>query len=209
MSDPILYDPRIDAKYVVWHEDPNLEALVNDIMQKVKPQRFVETGTHMGWTLMYMAKHYSRLPIYSAEIDERYYINSRHNCDPYPHITLYHMSSLDFLQLIYVTLSVGLSFFWLDAHWWNPVPLREECKIISTLDKYIILIDDFACDNPRFGGDVFDGQENNIHYVKDILGNRYYRPNYEALPPYHKGYGLFIKGVDYQPPATMRLETVE
>jgi len=50
--------------------------------------------------------------------------------------------------------------------------------------------------------------ENNIEYLADILGKRHYRPNYEALPPYHRGYGLFIKGVDYTPPKSMRADGI-
>ena len=211
MSEPILFDSRINASYTIWHEDPNLEALVNHIMKTLKPDRFVETGTHMAWTLMYMAKRYPSLPIFSVEIDGEYYSRSVHNCKPYPNVKLYHGSSPNFLNLIYFdVLKDGLTLFWLDAHWWDPVPLRDECKIVATLDRYVCLLDDFACDNPRFGGDVFAGEhENNLQYVADIMGKRCFRPNYESLPPYHKGYGLFIKGVDYQPPKFMREDSIE
>jgi len=209
MSEPILYDPRTDGRPVIWHKDPNCENLVKHIMETLKPDRFVETGTHMGWTDIWMAQHYPSLPIFTVEIDDQYYAASVHNCKPYPNITLFHMSSPDFLRLIYNELKKGLTFFYLDAHWWQYVPLRDECKIIVTLDKYVLLVDDFACNNPRFGGDVFSGVENNIDYLADILGKRHFRPNYEALPPYHKGYGLFIKGVDYKPPSTMREDGVE
>jgi len=209
MSEPILFDPRINAHYTVWHEDPNLEALVNHIMETLKPDRFVETGTHMGWTCMYMAKRYPLLPILSVEIDKQYYDISVHNCKPYPNIKLFYMDSRYFLKTIHPILRSGLSLFWLDAHWWNPVPLRTECRIIASLDRYVVLIDDFASKNPDFGGDVFPDGENNLAYVADILGKRCYVPNYPSLPPYHKGYGLFVKGVDYQPPKTMREETIK
>jgi len=210
MSEPILFDPRINASYTVWHEDPNLEALVNHIMETLKPDRFVETGTHMGWTCMYMAKRYPSLPIRSVEIDGEYFSKSVHNCKPHPNVMVFHMSSPDFLNMIYFdVLKRGLTLFWLDAHWWTPVPLRAECRIIAALDKYVVLIDDFASKNPDFGGDVFSDGENNLAYVADILGRRCYVPNYPSLPPYHKGYGLFLKGVDYKPPETMREEKIE
>jgi len=212
MGEPILYDSRTDGRPVIWHKDPNCENLVRHIMATLKPDRFVETGTHMGWTDMWMAEQYPSLPIYTVEIDNQYYATAVHNCKRYPHIKLYHMSSPDFLRLIYDELKKGLTFFSLDAHWWQHVPLRDECKVIVTLDKYVALLDDFAVKNPDFGGDSFEGTpekpgiENNIDYVADIMGRRHWRPNYEALPPYHKGYGLFIKGVEYKPPETMREE---
>jgi len=210
---PILYDPRTNGTPVIWHKDPNCENLVRDIMEKLKPDRFVETGTHMGWTDMWMADHYPGLPIFSVEIDDQYYAAAVHNCKPYPNIKLFHMSSPEFLKQLYDEFKKGLTLFSLDAHWWSYVPLRDECKVIVTLDRYVALLDDFACNNPRFGGDVFEGNaakpgtENNIDYVADIMGRKHYRPNYVALPPYHKGYGLFLKGVDYVPPNTMKEET--
>jgi len=210
MSKPILFDSRSSLHVTVWHEDPKLEALVNDIMETVKPDRFVETGTHMAWTVMYMAKHYSSLPILSVEIDDEYYYISAHNCKPYSNVKLYHLSSPNFLNLIYFdVLKHGLSFFWLDAHWLDYVPLRDECKIVATLDRYICLIDDFACDNPRFSGEVFGGHENNLQYVADIMGKRCFRPNYPSFPPYHKGYGLFIKGVDYKVPNYLKEDVID
>lgn len=207
MSEPILFDPRIQTHYTVWHEDAYLEALVKDIMEKLKPDRFVETGSHMGWTLMWMAKRYPGLPIYSAEIDDAYFQASLHNCKPYPYIQLFKMNSPDFLRSILADNPLhnwGLTLFWLDAHWWPPVPLREECKVVSKLGRYVCLIDDFACKDPDFGGDVFEGRENNLSYVADIMGPRCWRPNYPSLPPYNKGYGLFLKGVSYSPPGFMK-----
>lgn len=209
---PILYDPRTNGTPVIWHKDPNGENLVRDIMEKLKPNRFVETGTQMGWTDMWMADHYPGLPIFTVEIDDQYYATAVHNCRPYPNVKVFHMSSPNMLTQLYDEFKKGLTFFFLDAHFWKHVPLRDECKIIVNLDRYVALLDDFACDNPRFGGDVFEGTpekpgtENNIDYVADIMGRKHYRPNYEALPPYHKGYGLFLKGVDYTPPKTMREE---
>lgn len=186
----------------VWHDDPNFEAVVNGLIQAYKPDRFVETGTYKAETIRYVAAKYPELPIYSAEIVPDLYSLCLQLCRPYPNIYLYNMDSVSFLRQIREELSDGLSMFWLDAHWYNPPPLREECKVVASLDKYVALLDDFACNNPRFDGDMlFDDKgnpmavENNINYVKDILGVNYFRPSYRSLLPYHKGYALFLKGV--------------
>jgi len=209
---PILYDDRIKSHYTVWHDDPNLEALVLDLMGRLRPDRFVETGTHMAWTLMWMAERYPDLPIYSAEIDRDYWRISLHNTARFQNVHLYRMDSPAFLRDIFPIMSRGLNLFWLDAHWWpmnsekgmTPTPLRAECEIVEELESYACLVDDFACRDPDFQGDVFDGQENNLRYLSDIMGPSCWRPSYRSLPPYNKGYGLFLKGVDYVPPPTMR-----
>lgn len=198
MSTPILYDPRIQTGYTVWHQDPYLTRLIIDLIEGMGVARFVETGTHMGWTCMWMATRFPKLPIFTVEIDEEYYNISVQNCKPFQNVSIFHNSSPDFLLALHAYFKAGLSLFWLDAHWWSPVPLKDECKVLSDLDRYIILIDDFASNNPRFKGDVFADGENNLAYVADSLKVRTcYKPNYQSFPPDHKGYGLFIKGVDF------------
>lgn len=208
MRAPILFDERIKTYYTVWHDDPNLEALVVDVMAKLRPDRFVETGTHMAWTTMWMAERYPDLPIYSAEVDDGYWRASLHNAEPFKNVHLYHMDSRAFLRELMPTLREGLNLFWLDAHWWAPVPLRDECRIVESLDRYACLVDDFGCRDPDFGGDSFDGVENNLIYLADIMGPTCWRPCYEPVPPYRKGYGLFLRGVNYWPPETMREEVL-
>lgn len=199
-----LYDPRIQHPYTIWHDDPNLEAFVRDLIEKLRPARWVETGTHMGWTSMWLAKNFPWLPIYTVEVDEDYYTKSKDNLDPYPQVSLWHGSSPRFLRKLLPLLQEGLSVFWLDAHWWPPVPLKEECEIVASLSKYICLIDDFECKNPDFDGDVFDGVPNNLAYVgREIDQRSCFRPNYQAKSGY-KGYGLFMKAVAYTPPAFMK-----
>jgi len=200
----------VSDELCVWHKDPIFEGIVNQLIIDLKPNRFVETGTYRAETIRYIAERYPNLPIYSTEIRADFYTFSVILCKPYPNIKLFNMNSPDFLKMLYDELKCGLSMFWLDAHWWDYVPLRDECKIIATLNEYVILIDDFASNNPRFGGDVFaDGHENNLAYVADILGKKCFVPNYPSFPPYHKGYGLFIKGVDYPCPKHMREEKLE
>ena len=210
---PLFHDIDSGNPPVFWHTDSNCENLVLDIMEQLDPTRFVETGTHLGWTCMWLAERYPHLSVSSVEIDSLFYGIAQHNCKAYPNIKLYNMSSPDFLALIYPQLRKGLTFFSLDAHWWRYTPLKDECKIISTLDKYVVIVDDFACKNPDFGGDLFPDDngvplvvENNIDYLGDTLGKKFWRPDYPEPKPNGKGYALFLKGVNYEPPKTMKLE---
>jgi hypothetical protein len=201
------FDPRINHPYIVWHDDPIFEGFVRHLIESAKPDRWVETGTHMGWTSYWVAKNYPHLPIYTAEIDPSYYELSRQNLAEFPQVSLSHCNSVDFLRRLLPLLKSGLSIFWLDAHWWPPIPLRDECKVVASLDRYVCLLDDFSCWRPDFSGDIYEGRLNDLSYTADILGTDCYRPDYESRPGY-KGYGLFLKNVDYVPPSCMKRETM-
>lgn len=224
------FDPRtnVGVEQALWHNDPHLEALVRDIIERVKPARFVETGTHMGWTSAWVAHNYPDLPVFTVEVDADFYQRSGENLAPYPNVTRAHDSSVNFLWKLLPTLKQGVTLFFLDAHWNPPVPLQEECSIVSALHRFVCLIDDFNCWNPRFGGDTFysrfsldytksgpdgggDAYLNDLSYVMWALygqDDHHYRPNYEPKPG-NNGVGLFFEGVEYEPPATWRRETWE
>lgn len=211
------YDNRTQLNYTVWHDDPSFEAVVRHVIENVKPDRWVETGSHLGWSSAWVAENYPGLSVHTVEVDPVFYAKARDNLEPYPQVKTNFGSSPDFLRSIFSTLNEGVSVFWLDAHWWPPVPLRDECKIISSLNRYVCLIDDFASWKPDFGGDIFYSVApnhgaaylNDVAYVASELGGVYYRPIWEPKPGY-KGVGLFMKNVDYvPPPELMRRETID
>jgi len=192
-----LVDPKNGntAAKSVWHADPKMETLVLDIVEKVAPARFVETGTNMGWTVHWMAKWFPNLWIHTVENDEEYYRLARENMEEVDSFRIQRTlgDSREFLRSH--LLDDGLSFFWLDAHFWDDHPLEEECRIVSQLPRYVVLVDDFHC------GEDFPGDPKSPAMVTS-LGSKYWRPNYSYQHGY-SGYALFLKGVDYVPPATM------
>lgn len=213
---PHLFDRRTQLNHIIWHEDPNLEKFVRHLIDTVKPDRWIETGTHMGWTSAWVAENYPHLPVYTIEVDPEFYQKSKENLAQWPQVHVALGSSPDFLEAMRPMLSTGVSIFWLDAHWWPPVPLRRECKFVASLEKYVCLLDDFSCWDPDFSGDTFYGRApnggsahlNDLYYVGPEMGYSCWRPNYKAQPGY-KGYGLFLKGVEYSPPADiMKFETL-
>jgi len=203
----------ITRQIALWHSDPNFEAFMHHLILATKPSRFIETGTQMGWTCGWVAQHYPGLPVHTVELQDRFFQLASENLAEYPSVKMTKGDSRDFIkqQCEELRSQSGIPLFWLDAHWWPPVPLRDECRAVASLDKYICVIDDFASKNPDFGGDVFDDPggrvTNNLAYVADILGNRCWRPNYEEKPGW-RGYGLFLKNVDYTPPSTLREDTL-
>jgi CheY-like chemotaxis protein len=205
------YDPRIQHARIIWHEDPNFELFMLDLIEKTKPDRIVETGTHMGWTTAWFAEHFKG-PIDTVELDPGYARLSRENLSDYGNVTCHEGSSPEFLRAFLADPAHRdeLTLFWLDAHWWQYTPLQDECREVAKLARYVAVLDDFHTDNPYFEGDVFGLQtpnpiKNDIEYVGDILGWKFGRPNYSALPGF-KGYGLFLRGVDYELPSSMKWE---
>jgi hypothetical protein len=214
-----MFDTRTQLSHIIWHGDPLLEAFIKRLIEEVKPDRWVETGSHMGWTSMWVAKNFPELPIWTVEVDSGFYGKARDNLEEFgPRVRIAHDSSTNFLYKVLPELKEGLSIFWLDAHWYPPVPLREECKIVSGLDRYVCLVDDFSCWEPDFSGDTFftlpppangDGYLNDISYVSSELGETYWRPTWEQ-PRGGKGVGMFMKGVEYTPPSEyMKRETLD
>jgi hypothetical protein len=217
------FDARINHGYIVWHDDPNIEALICDVVNRVDPDVFIETGTHMGWTAHWMAKRFLELEIWSCEVDVEYHKKSSENLAGFAGVELTQGDSRGFMREAKKRLETGerdsfwfdevkfdsrdraLPMFWLDAHWYPPVPLREECAVVATLPRYVCLIDDFRCEAPHFDGDVFqelDGRrvDNDQLYTADIMGPVCWRPAWASWPGC-KGVALFTKGIDYEPPA--------
>lgn len=198
-----FYDPIMKLDHTVWHNDPSMIVVMRDLIEKTRPDRWVETGTHVGWTSAWIAENYPDLPLYTAENFEPFFEMAYDNLCIYPQVALTYGHSVDFLQKLLPVLRRGLSVFWLDAHWsaqGGGGPLLEECKLLTDfLERYIIIVDDFWCADPDFEGDIWSGRKNDLSYVAPVLGNTCYRPNYPAQKG-NKGYGIFVKGVDYVPP---------
>lgn len=202
----------IRREIALWHGDSRFADFMHHLISTMKPSRFVETGTHLGWTCGWVAENFPELPVRSVEKRDEFFQMASENMAEYPSVSLEKGDSRDFIrrQCDELRSLPGVPLFWLDAHW-NDSPLRDECRAVASLERYVCVIDDFECLNPLFGGDIFDEPQgrvtNNIQYVSDILGRRYWRPDYEPQTGF-KGYGLFLKGVDYQPPAMLREETI-
>jgi hypothetical protein len=82
---------------------------------------------------------------------------------------------------------------YLDAHWNDYLPLRDELSIVRSWDNTVALIDDFKVPfDPHFGWDKYDeDREICLEHIAGTFGdNPVYFPNYpareEGVPP--RGY---------------------
>lgn len=191
-------DPKmgITVAQAIWHADPKMQALVEDIFARCKPVRFVETGTHLGWTAHWVASRYPSVPLHTVENMRESFDLASQNLAEFPNVNLSFGDSRTFLRALKDLPCT--TFFWLDAHWHSDHPLRGECEILcNRSEPSLILIDDYHC------GDDFPGDTAAVPWVEGSLGKDYWRPNY-AYEKGYSGYVLFVRGVDYTPPASMR-----
>ena len=144
-----------------------------DCLKFFKPDTIVETGTHIGETTAYMAKE-SNLPIHTSEIDERYYSYAKLRCQNFDNINIYNNSSDVMLEGLRSELKDKRVFYYLDAHFFDDLPLKREIEIIHKISKsYFIMIDDFqVIDDAGYGYDNY-GKNGvlSINYKKILLKN--------------------------------------
>jgi hypothetical protein len=112
---------------------------------KMRPtSAIVETGTYTGATTKFFAE--SELPVYSAESSPRYFAYAKRALRKRSNVRLFLGDSRSFLKDLLRDPSVPKSnvFFYLDAHWYADLPLREELDVIfSHWKEATVMIDDF------------------------------------------------------------------
>lgn len=61
-------------------------------------------------------------------------------------------------------------FFYLDAHWGEYWPLRDELARIMPLRKWVVVIDDFQVPGqPNFGYDMYKGEPCGLNVIEDVV----------------------------------------
>jgi hypothetical protein len=105
----------------------------------------VETGSFRGTTTEYMREQ-AGLPVYTVEFQPRNFGFTRARLRRYKNVYPHLGDSREFLRKL--TREPALSgkriLFYLDAHWNEDLPLREEVQIIySVWPDAVVMVDDF------------------------------------------------------------------
>ncbi len=129
--------------------------LVQKIIQAWDPAAVVETGTFRGSTTEWLAEITS-IPIYTCEKNIRFFLQSRQRLAKWPSVHIALQDSRDFIRQIAGTdVAQKKVLFYLDAHWEQDLPLREEISIIFQSFKLpCVIVDDFKI--PFDSGYSFD-----------------------------------------------------
>src|ERR1700729_555222 len=131
------------------------QRILFDLLYCFPIKAIVETGTFRGTTTAFFAG--TALPVYTTEIHPRYFSYCRlHFLFNREVIHLHNQDSRSFLRALSQDRSVPKEdvFFYLDAHWGEDLPLKEELEIIfSSWNRPVVMIDDFAVPGSNYGFD--------------------------------------------------------
>ena len=121
------------------------QQILLELKSKVQFQMMVETGTYRGTTTEFLAKE-SGLLVCTVEGDPRFYHYARLRLRGQKFIRLEMGDSRSFLEKLARDASLPKQgiFFYLDAHWQEDLPLKQEIALIVKFWMGVaIMIDDF------------------------------------------------------------------
>jgi hypothetical protein len=159
-------------------------AVFEELKRRCSFDAVVETGTYRGETTIFFAS--IGCPVYSSEVNPRYL--------GYARVRLWSRSNVHFClgdsrqvlrRLIQdSTVPKDRVFFYLDAHWHDDLPLREEISLIFRhWTRPVVMVDDFQV--PDDSGYQFDdygeGKKLSLEYLSPVshLG---FIPFFPTLP---------------------------
>jgi hypothetical protein len=146
--------------------------IVSEVFDRFEFEAIVETGTYRGTTTEYLRENYRR-PIYTVEHNRRLfgYVKRRFASEKDVHV--FNDDSRPFLNALASSHlnSARSVFIYLDAHWDDDLPLREEIEIsFKAWPKAVILIDDFQVPgDDGYGFDAYSSENTlSVSYLKKV-----------------------------------------
>ncbi len=129
--------------------------LFRNLTQTIAFDAVIETGTFFGDTAGYMHEM-TRLPVYTCEVNPHFYLVSKKRLEAFPEIRVRLSDSRQFLNSLPREVGSDATVFcYLDAHWYEDLPLCGEIEIIArTWSRFVIMIDDFQV--PDDSGYIYD-----------------------------------------------------
>ena len=141
-----------------------------DLVNAIKVDFIVETGTFKGATTQFMANVVD-LPVYSVESVRRNFGFATQRLHKFKNVNLICDDCRSFLKRL--SHQPGLKgktvLFYLDAHWNQDLPLAQELVLIlAHWDRAIIAVDDFQVeDDAGYGFDDYgDGNALTLDYLQ-------------------------------------------
>lgn len=130
---------------------------IDALVRTFSPKSVIETGTYMGSTTRYFAA--VGVDTYTVEVNPRYQYVSRIRLRKLDNVTLICGDSGTALRFLARLGDLERPLAYLDAHWQDRLPLREEVDcLIANWDEFLVIIDDFLVpDDQGYGYDIYNG----------------------------------------------------
>jgi hypothetical protein len=176
--------------------DIHAALLVDYLIRAHRCDAILETGSHLGDTTVYLSKRYPHLPVVSCDINSTYAETAAGRLRDLPNATVEAADSRSMLGRWIGKFQ--RPFVFLDAHWLDDWPLKQELEMLRS---GVICIDDFNVGKPGFAFDHYHGIECGPALLLPF-GNRvphYYVPQptahypYPCLQPVRRGGKAFIE----------------
>ncbi len=142
---------------------------------------FWETGTHIGDTSLLVAAQ-AKVRIASCELNQDYFKLADETLKPFgKRVELFNEDSRVFLRRLVARRSAERPFVYLDAHWYEELPLLQEIEIIINSNvEFLIVIDDFEVRaDSGFGYDEYAESKLSLDYIHESVD----RPGIAAFQP--------------------------
>jgi hypothetical protein len=161
---------------------------------------FIETGTFFGHTSLFAAEVFGK-PVYSCELSLYRYLVSRILTCGAKRLTIVRQNSPAFVRQLLASGATGDNpFFYLDAHGYAYLPLKDELRIIAELcRRWCVVVDDFFV--PRRSGfacDQYDGVRLDSSLVRSVIPRdvMVYYPDYDPWVDTgdKRGYCMITRG---------------
>lgn len=165
------------------------------LINELSVDAFWETGSFMGDSSLLIAAQ-TGLPIYSCELNQQFFESACKILKPFgDRIHICNQDSRAFLNDLIGAGMSGRPFIYLDAHWYDDLPLLEEIKSITSsgLD-FVVAVDDFKVPGDQgFSYDQYQGQPLDWEYIAPVAsGLSSFYPGYpgQSETAYRRGFIL-------------------
>lgn len=162
--------------------------IISQMFKAIPFTAIVETGTYLGATTRWFAEQ-SRKPVFSGEIDPWFHRVAKVQTQDLQNIELVLADCLVFLDQIHRKGPGAPLFYYLDAHWYQKLPLVEEVRQIrQTARSCVVCIDDFQVPNDEgYGYDVYPGGHRlDLAYLAPELAEPKWHVLFPAIPSHEE-----------------------
>jgi len=168
---------------MAFNSDPQVQFEILRLRDLFNIKCVIETGSYQGETTSFLGENFEK--VFSVEIDEENFKISTSRCQNLSNTEIFKNSSEIFLERFLSSLENKYEpiLFYLDAHWGDYWPIKDELLQISNFckDNCIIVIDDFFVPNRNFQFDSYKTNVCNFDFVKNELSLCYGEFGYTAF----------------------------